>query len=73
MDKKTNIIFAIETSCDDTALAIIANHKIIANEVLTFNDDHKKYGGIIPELAARNHEKHLNDLGKKILNQLNLK
>ena len=41
MDKKTNIIFAIETSCDDTALAIIANHKIIANEVLTFNDDHR--------------------------------
>lgn len=73
MNKKTNVIFAIETSCDDTALAIIANHKIIANEVLTFNDDHKKYGGIIPELAARNHAKYLNDLGKKILNQVNLK
>ena len=67
--KSKNCIIAIETSCDDTSIACIKDNKIIANKVITRNDLHLKYGGIIPELASRNHAKELNVLFKNILNE----
>ena len=51
-------ILAIETSCDDTSVAVLKNGKMLAN--ITMNQDiHSKYGGVVPELASRNHEKNL--------------
>ena len=67
--KKSNCIIAIETSCDDTSIACIKDNVIIANKVITRNDLHLKYGGIIPELASRNHAKQLNILFNAILEQ----
>jgi N6-L-threonylcarbamoyladenine synthase len=54
----------IETSCDETAVAILkkessGNVKIIAEEISSQIDIHKAYGGIVPELAAREHLKNL--------------
>src|SRR3989338_7337962 len=47
-------ILAIETSCDETAAAIIENGtKILSNVVASSKDLHEKTGGIIPEIAAR--------------------
>ena len=60
--KNYKTILAIETSCDDTSIGIIKNHKIVANVTRTKFADHKNYGGIIPEYASRNHAKHLNCL-----------
>lgn len=51
-------ILAIESSCDDTAAAIIRNGKILANVVAT-QDIHQKYGGIVPELASRAHQQNI--------------
>ena len=65
--KKSNCIIAIETSCDDTSIACIKDNIVIANKVITRNDLHLKYGGIIPELASRNHTKELNILFNTIL------
>lgn len=49
---------AIETSCDDTSIAVIKEDKILAN--VTANQQiHAKYGGVVPELASRNHEKNI--------------
>lgn len=52
-------ILAIETSCDETALAIVADNSgdliLEKNQVYSQIDIHKKYGGVIPELAARQH------------------
>ncbi|MEK7308391.1 MAG: tRNA (adenosine(37)-N6)-threonylcarbamoyltransferase complex transferase subunit TsaD, partial [Nitrospirota bacterium] len=46
----------IDTSCDDTAASVVENGtKIISNVVSTQNEIHKKYGGIVPELASRRH------------------
>ncbi|WEK83131.1 MAG: tRNA (adenosine(37)-N6)-threonylcarbamoyltransferase complex transferase subunit TsaD [Mycoplasma sp.] len=59
MDYKDIVILAIETSCDDTSIAILKNGKVVANQTYTKFEDHKKYGGIIPELASRNHANHL--------------
>lgn len=49
-------ILAIETSCDETAVAIIADgRRILANEIYSQIDIHKLYGGVVPEIASRNH------------------
>lgn len=49
-------ILAIETSCDETAAAIVKNgREVIKNEVYSQIDIHKEYGGVVPEIASRNH------------------
>jgi len=52
---KTNILLAIESSCDDTSAAIIIDGAVKSNIIATQNV-HKDYGGVIPEAASRNHE-----------------
>ena len=50
------IIMGIETSCDDTAIAIVNSKKdILSNIVINQNTNLSKYGGIVPEIAARDH------------------
>ena len=67
-------ILGIESSCDDTSLSIVDNNKnIIANEVLSQNNIHEHYNGIVPELAARNHVLYIDKILKKILLDHNLK
>jgi N6-L-threonylcarbamoyladenine synthase len=51
-----SIILGIDTSCDDTAAAVVKNGtKVISNIVFTQTEIHTKYGGIVPELASRRH------------------
>lgn len=53
-------ILAIETSCDETAVAIVEDgRKILTNQIYTQIDIHKKYGGVVPEIASRNHVEKL--------------
>ena len=47
-------ILAIETSCDDTSVAILKNQKVLSN-VVSSQKIHEIYGGVVPELASRNH------------------
>ena len=49
------IILAIESSCDETACAILKNDELLSNVVVSQIDIFKAYGGVIPEVAARNH------------------
>ena len=50
------LILGIDTSCDDTAAAIVEDgRKIVSNVVSSQDEIHKKYGGIVPELASRRH------------------
>lgn len=51
-------ILGIESSCDDTAAAVLCNGKILSNIVAT-QEVHKKYGGVVPELASRAHQQHI--------------
>lgn len=51
-----NIILGIETSCDETAAAVVRNgREILSNEIYSQIDIHAKYGGVVPEIASRNH------------------
>ncbi len=59
-----NYILGIETSCDDTAIAIVdSERKILSNIVINQNNYHKQFGGIVPEIAAR---AHLNFISKAL-------
>ena len=59
------IVLGIETSCDETAVAVIAGDKtIMANLVLSQLEEHKAFGGVVPEIAARAHMDHLDTLIK---------
>ena len=68
-------VLGIETSCDETAAAIVRGHPggaggkrdILANEVLSQLDDHAPYGGVVPEIAARAHIDHLDGLVSRAL------
>ena len=60
------IILGIETSCDETAAALCVDGDIIASNISS-QDIHRKYGGVIPELASREHERILNLIIHKTL------
>ena len=60
------IILGIETSCDETAAALCIDGDIIASNISS-QDIHRKYGGVIPELASREHERILNLIIHKTL------
>src|SRR5438270_1603325 len=48
-------ILALETSCDETAVAILRDRKLLASEVASQIAEHEKFGGVVPEVASRNH------------------
>jgi N6-L-threonylcarbamoyladenine synthase len=51
------IVLAIETSCDETAVAILRGNELLASEVAS-QTEHQAYGGVVPEIASRNHLLH---------------
>jgi N6-L-threonylcarbamoyladenine synthase len=52
------IILAIESSCDETSAAVIANGKVL-NNIIASQAIHQKYGGVVPELASRAHQRNI--------------
>ena len=54
MSNKDIYILGIESSCDDTSAAVLKNDKVLSN-IIANQDIHKKYGGVVPELASRAH------------------
>jgi len=54
------IVLGIESSCDETAAAIVKDGRIILSNVVNSQEDvHKKYGGVVPELASRSHVENI--------------
>lgn len=73
MNKQVNYILGIETSCDETAAAVLAGDgRILANVVLSQLDDHRPYGGVVPEIAARSHLDHLDRLIEQAMEEAGL-
>lgn len=58
MDTQISYILAIESSCDDTSCAILKNDHVLSN-VVAGQDIHRKYGGVVPELASRAHQSNI--------------
>ena len=66
------IILGIETSCDETGVAICSDFKILSSYTKT-QSIHQKYGGVVPEIASREHEKYLPNITNKVLNDANMR
>jgi N6-L-threonylcarbamoyladenine synthase len=71
--QKDIVLLAIETSCDDTSVSIIKNGIDIATYVESTIKEFRKYGGIVPEIAARGHEGSINNVFNKALAIANVK
>ena len=52
-------ILAIETSCDETSVAIIKDKQVLSNIIASQIAIHQQYGGVVPELAARAHSENI--------------
>jgi N6-L-threonylcarbamoyladenine synthase len=58
MSEKSLFILGIESSCDDTAAAVLQNDKVLSN-VVARQHIHEEYGGVVPELASRAHQQNI--------------
>ena len=68
MGTKKTYILGIESSCDDTAAAVISNSVILSN-VVASQSIHELYGGVVPELASREHQKLILPVVNKVLKE----
>lgn len=71
--ERAPLVLGIETSCDETAAAIVdGDRRIHADLVLSQIEDHRPYGGVVPEIAARAHIDHLDDLIRRAMAEAGL-
>ncbi|MFP7299943.1 tRNA (adenosine(37)-N6)-threonylcarbamoyltransferase complex transferase subunit TsaD [Neobacillus niacini] len=71
--KKDQWIMGIETSCDETAVAIIKNGREIASNVVASQiESHKRFGGVVPEIASRHHVEQITIIIEEALKEANL-
>lgn len=60
-------ILAIESSCDETAAAVVEGRQVLSNVVATQIEEHKIYGGVVPEIASRRHTEAISQVVDKAL------
>ena len=73
MEKKDIIILGIETSCDETSVAVVKNgREVLSNIINSQIDIHEKYGGVVPEIASRCHTEVINMIYKEALKEANI-
>lgn len=70
---KDLVVLGIETSCDETAAAVVTGAgEIRSNLVLSQLDEHRPYGGVVPEIAARSHMDHIDRLVEEAMAEAGL-
>lgn len=71
---KDIIILGIESSCDETSVAIVKNgREVLSNVINTQISIHELYGGVVPEIASRNHVENISPVMKEALKEANIK
>ncbi|MGA7932242.1 MAG: tRNA (adenosine(37)-N6)-threonylcarbamoyltransferase complex transferase subunit TsaD [Kovacikia sp.] len=65
-------VLAIETSCDETAVAIVKNREVLSSVISSQIPIHRRYGGIVPEVASRQHVETVNSAIAQALQEANL-
>lgn len=71
MTSQNIYILAIESSCDDTAAAVLKNDTLLSNIVAT-QEVHQKYGGVVPELASRAHQQNIVPVIHQAIDEANI-
>ncbi|PPA68451.1 tRNA (adenosine(37)-N6)-threonylcarbamoyltransferase complex transferase subunit TsaD [Jeotgalibacillus proteolyticus] len=70
---KETIVLGIETSCDETAASVVRNGtEILSNVVASQIESHKRFGGVVPEIASRHHVEQMTYVVEEALNQAEL-
>ena len=70
---KDILVLGIESSCDETSVAVVKNgREILSNVIDTQIPIHEKYGGVVPEIASRNHIEAISRVTKKALEEANI-
>lgn len=73
MNKKDILVLGIETSCDETSAAVVKNgREVLSNVINSQIKIHEEFGGVVPEIASRNHVKNINFVVKEALKQANV-
>ena len=71
---KDIIILGIESSCDETSVAVVKNgREVLSNVINTQISIHELYGGVVPEIASRNHVENISPVMKEALKEANVK
>ena len=71
---KDIIILGIESSCDETSVAVVKNgREVLSNVINTQISIHELYGGVVPEIASRNHVENISPVMKEALKEANIK
>lgn len=71
---KDIITLSMESSCDETAVAILKNgREVLANVVSTQIELHKKFGGVVPEVASRKHIENIDAVFQEAIDEANIK
>lgn len=72
-NKKEVLILAIESSCDETSIAVVKNgREVLSNVISSQIDIHTKFGGVVPEIASRNHNMAIVGVYNEALKQANV-
>lgn len=66
------VVLAIESSCDETAVAITRGRELLSNVIASQIDIHKRFGGVVPEIASRNHTMAIDNVTKEALNEAHM-
>jgi len=67
------VVLGIESSCDETAAAVVTGDRaVLSNVVLSQLDEHRPYGGVVPEIAARAHAEHLDGIIERAMREAGL-
>ncbi|KIQ93153.1 t(6)A37 threonylcarbamoyladenosine biosynthesis protein [Anoxybacillus thermarum] len=73
MSEKDIFVLGIETSCDETAAAIVKNgREIVANVVASQMESHQRFGGVVPEIASRHHVEQITLVLEETMKQANM-
>lgn len=67
MNRTNPLILGIETSCDETGIGIVRGRTLLSNTIASSMDEHARYGGVVPEVAARAHLEALQPAIEKAL------
>jgi N6-L-threonylcarbamoyladenine synthase len=67
------LVLAIDTSCDDTSVAVLRGTKVLSSEVSSQVEIHAKWGGVVPDIARREHEKNMPIVYEKALQKAKVK
>ena len=69
-EQKEILLLAVESSCDETAAAVVANGRQVLSDVIASQiDTHTIYGGVVPEIASRQHVEQINFVIRQALAQ----